>query len=110
MVDAGAARIPTWKAGPINTAGRVTLTKTTLSAFPFVQINSVIPIKVSNSQIHKSAAGFMAGATCSTDPRWRQHDPWQGGLDYGAKAMDEAVKTDVCFVSIKNPSIINWYS
>lgn len=44
-----------------------------LSTFPSVQINSLIPIELSNSQIHKSAARFMASATSSTDPHGRIH-------------------------------------
>lgn len=34
LIDKIAARIPTWKAGMLNYAGRTTLTKTTLSAIP----------------------------------------------------------------------------
>jgi len=34
LVDAAAARIPTWKAGLLTCAGRVVLTKVTLSAIP----------------------------------------------------------------------------
>lgn len=34
LVDKVAARIPTWKAGMLNAAGRTTLTQTTLSAIP----------------------------------------------------------------------------
>ena len=34
LIDAVAARIPTWKAGLLTSAGRVTLTKATLSAIP----------------------------------------------------------------------------
>lgn len=34
LVNAVASRIPTWKAGLLNTAGRLTLTSSTLSAIP----------------------------------------------------------------------------
>lgn len=59
LVDAVARRIPTWKAGLLNTAGRLTLTKATLSAIPVhVSITCCLsPWAI--KQIDKSRRAFL---------------------------------------------------
>lgn len=45
LVDAVAARIPTWKAGLLNNADRLTLTKSTVSAIP---VHILLPLSLGN--------------------------------------------------------------
>jgi len=65
IVDRVAARIPTWKAGLLNAAGRTTLTKTTLSAIP-IHVAICCTLSASAiSAIDKCRRGFIWAGTSS---------------------------------------------
>jgi hypothetical protein len=89
LIDKIAARIPTWKVGPLNHAGRATLTKVTLSAIP---VHVSIASGLSNwevCQIDKRRHAFLwagtdsvAGGRCRVAWRTVQAPLRFGGLGF----------------------------
>ena len=65
LVDAIARRIPTWKVGLLNTAGRLTLTRATLSAIP-VHVSITCCLSAwAIKQIDRSRHAFLWCGTAS---------------------------------------------
>ena len=69
LIDAVAARIPTWKAGMLTNAGRVTLTRSTLSAIPIHLSIACCLSAWAISQIDKRRRAFV----------WTGNDSCSGG-------------------------------
>jgi hypothetical protein len=63
LVDAVAARIPTWKAGLLTNAGRALLTKVTLSAIPVHISIACCLSQWAISQIDKRCRAFLWAGT-----------------------------------------------
>ena len=59
MVDAVAARLPTWKAWLMTKTGRLALVKSVLSAIPVHQLLAFAPPKKTLKQIEKIQRGFL---------------------------------------------------